>query len=171
MKRKTLLIIMLLALGAPWAAWGQKTLPYEYGFENNDLTGEGWTRNSLSSNTNIYSIAKRTGNYGFLFYYYADPQYLISPELTGTSSGVTVEFYYKTSSTFFPRTFQVGYSTTTTDVSAFTFGDEITASDAEWTLLSLDCPAGTKYVAIKHENTSYGNLYLDDFIFEASTVI
>ena len=169
MNKKTLLIIMLLALGAPWAAWGQKTLPYEYGFENNDLTGEGWTRNSLSSNTNIYSIAKRTGNYGFLFYYYADPQYLISPELTGTSSGVTVEFYYKTSSTFFPRTFQVGYSTTTTDVSAFTFGDEITASDAEWTLLSLDCPAGTKYVAIKHENTSYGNLYLDDFIFEEYT--
>lgn len=166
MKRIHLLLILLMSLALPMAMWGQTTLPYEYGFENNDLAAEGWTRNSLSSSTNISSNAKRTGNYGFRFNYNADPQYLITPELSTTSSGVTVEFYYKTSSTYFPRTFQVGYSTTTTDVSAFVFGDEITASDAEWVLSSQDFPAGTKYVAIKHENTSYGNLYLDDFNFE-----
>lgn len=166
MKRKQLLLILLMSLALPLAMWGQKTLPYEYGFENNDLAAEGWTRNSLSSNTNISSNAKRTGNYGFRFYYNADPQYLITPELSTTSSGVTVEFYYKTSSTYFQRTFQVGYSTTTTDVSAFTFGEEITTSDADWALFGQDFPAGTKYVAIKHENTSYGNLYLDDFSFE-----
>ena len=166
MKRKHLLLVLLMSLALPLAMWGQKTLPYEYGFENNDLSSEGWTRNSMSSNTNISSNAKRTGNYGFRFYYNADPQCLISPELSTTTSGVTVEFYYKTSSTYFQRTFQVGYSTTTTDVGAFTFGDEITASDAEWALFGQDFPAGTKYVAIKHENTSYGNLYLDDFIFE-----
>ena len=120
----------------------------------------------MSSNTNISSNAKRTGNYGFRFYYNADPQYLISPELSTTTGGVTVEFYYKTSSTYFQRTFQVGYSTTNTDVSAFIFGDEITASDAEWAMFGQDFPAGTKYIAIKHENTSYGNLYFDDFIFE-----
>ncbi len=155
-----------MSLALPLAMRGQKTLPYEYGFENNNLSSEGWTRNSMSSNTNISSNAKRTGNYGFRFYYNADPQYLITPELSTTSSGVTVEFYYKTSSTYFQRTFLVGYSTTTTDVGAFTFGDEITASDADWTLFGQDFPAGTKYVAIKHENTSYGNLYLDDFSFE-----
>jgi hypothetical protein len=166
MKRKHLLLTLLMALAVPLAMWGQESLPYEYGFENNDLAGEGWTRNSLSSNTNISSNAKRTGNYGFRFNYNADPQYLITPELLTTSGGVTVEFYYKTSSMYFPRTFQVGYSTTTTDISAFVFGDEITASDAEWVLSSQDFPAGTKYVAIKHENTSYGNLYLDDFNFE-----
>lgn len=166
MKTKSLLLLLMLALGLPWAARAQKGLPYEYGFENNDLAAEGWTRNSMSSNTNINSNAKRTGNYGFRFNYNADPQYLITPELSTTSSGVSVEFYYKTSSTYFQRTFQVGYSTTTTDVSAFTFGDEITASDADWALFGQDFPAGTKYVAIKHENTSYGNLYLDDFSFE-----
>ena len=157
---------MLAALVTTGTLQAQKTLPYEYGFENNDLSSEGWTRNSMSSNTNINSNARRTGNYGFRFYYNADPQYLITPELSTTLSGVSVEFYYKTSSTYFQRTFQVGYSTTTTDVSAFTFGDEITASNADWALFGQDFPAGTKYVAIKHENTSYGNLYLDDFSFE-----
>ena len=166
MKRKTLLLLTIMVLLMPLAMWGQKTLPYEYGFENNDLSSEGWTKNSLTSNTKIYSSAKRTGNYGFRFYYNDEPQYLISPELSSTTGGVTVEFYYKTSSTYFPRTFQVGYSTTTTNVNDFIFGDEITASDAEWAMFGQDFPAGTKYVAIKHENTSYGNLYLDDFIFE-----
>ena len=166
MKNRHLLIV-LFALLMPLAMWGQKTLPYEYGFENNDLASEGWTRNSLASSTAIKKGAKRTGEYGFQFYYEADPQYLISPELTGTSNGVTVEFYYKNSSTYFPRTFQVGYSTNTTAVGDFTFGDEITASNAEWTNFSQTFVAGTKFVAIMFNNTSFGNLYLDDFVFEA----
>lgn len=166
MRRKSLLLLTILFLLMPLAMLGQKTLPYEYGFENNDLSSEGWTRNSMSSNTAISTNAKRTGSYGFRFYYNADLQYLISPELSTTTGGVTVEFYYKTSSTYFQRTFQVGYSTSNTNVNDFIFGDEITASDTEWAMFGQDFPVGTKYIAIKHENTSYGNLYLDDFIFE-----
>ena len=167
MNNKTLLIIMLLALGAPWAARAQETLPYEYGFENNDLTGEGWTKNG-STNSKPYEYAKRTGSYGFRFYCTSlyPEQYLVSPELTTNEVGTMVEFYYKAPST--AQTFQVGYSTTSSNViSDFTYGDPITTSDNNWNVFSQTFSSETKYIAIKYTTTSsYTYLYLDDFVFE-----
>lgn len=169
MKTKSLLLLGVLALGLPWAARAQqapKTLPYEYGFENNDLAAEGWTRYSTSSNTNIKTSAKRTGSYGFQFYYTVDPQYLISPELTPAVNGTVVEFYYKT--WYSNQTFQLGYSTTTNAVDAFTFGESITATDnGSWIAVSETLAADTKYVAIKYtDGSSYASVYFDDFSFE-----
>ncbi len=167
MNNRTLLIIMLLALGAPWAARAQETLPYEYGFENNDLTGEGWTKNG-STNSKPYEYAKRTGSYGFRFYCTSlyPEQYLVSPELTTNEVGTMVEFYYKAPST--AQTFQVGYSTTSSNViSDFTYGDPITTSDNNWNVFSQTFSSETKYIAIKYTTTSsYTYLYLDDFVFE-----
>lgn len=169
MKTKSLLLLCVLVLGLPWAARAQeapKTLPYEYGFENNDLAAEGWTRYSTSSNTNIKTNAKRTGNYGFQFYYTVDPQYLISPELTPADNGTVVEFYYKT--WYSNQTFQLGYSTTTNAVDAFTFGESITATDnGSWIAVNETLAADTKYVAIKYtDGSSYASVYFDDFSFE-----
>jgi len=170
MKIKQLLTFLLLTLLMPLAMWGQKTLPYEYGFENNDLATEGWTLNTCSSNTKIYQYAKRTGDYSFRFYYTSScsEQYLISPELSATTNGTVVEFYYKPSSS--SHTFQVGYSTTTGDLSAFTYGDEITTSGTQWTNFSETFSAETKYIAIKYTSGSaYTSLYFDDFSFEEYT--
>ena len=167
MKTKSLLLLLMLVLGLPWAARAQKTLPYEYGFENNDLTGEGWTKNG-STNSKPYEYAKRTGSYGFRFYCTSlyPEQYLVSPELTTNEVGTMVEFYYKAPST--AQTFQVGYSTTSSNViSDFTYGDPITTSNNNWNVFSQTFSSETKYIAIKYTTTSsYTYLYLDDFVFE-----
>jgi len=168
MRRKSLLLLTILFLLMPLAILGQKALPYEYGFENNDLTSEGWTLNTCSSNTKIYQYAKRTGDYGFRFYNTSScsEQYLISPELSTTTNGTVVEFYYKSSSSS-AHTFQVGYSTTTNDISAFTYGDEISTSGTQWTAFSQIYTSETKYIAIKYTSGSTNtSLYFDDFNFE-----
>ena len=167
MKRKSLLLLLMLALGLPWAARAQKTLPYEYGFENNDLAAEGWTLQNCHESSGISTSSKKTGSYGFCFYYTdTPPQYLISPELTANGYGILTEFYYKNYNSCCPETFQVGYSTTTNAIDAFVFGDVITASNQQWTLYNNSFPAGTKYVAVKCTSDFQFFLYLDDFRFE-----
>jgi hypothetical protein len=166
MKRKALLFLIILAFGLPWMASAQKTLPYEYGFENHDLTTEGWTMLSSSFSTGI-AASGHSGEYGFMFYKSPDPQYLISPELSTATNGLAVEFYYKSSAASYPKPFRVGYSTTGNGVSDFTFGDEITTTNGQWTFFSQTFDRNTKYIAIKYEyNASYTGLYIDDFNFE-----
>ena len=171
MNNRTLLIIILLALGVPWAAWGQKSLPYEYGFENNNLASEGWTKQTCAASTGIQNSAKRTGSYGFRFYYFSSypQQYLISPELSGATNGVDVTFHYKNYYSFYTESFQVGYSTTTAAIADFVFNEETTSTTTNWTEYFNTLPAGTKYVAIKYAPTSGYYLYLDDFTFEATS--
>ena len=75
MKKKSLLLILLMALIAPWAV-AQQALPYSYGFEDNDLSIDGWTtQNPSGLNASEFGInknAKKTGNYGFRFSSYND---------------------------------------------------------------------------------------------------
>ena len=73
-------------------------------------------------------------------------QYLITPELHGTSDMLLSFDYYADPST---ETFMVGYSSTTSDVSAFTWSNEETATSTQATYY-MSLPAGTKYVAIKY---------------------
>ena len=164
MKKKVFSLMMALVLGLFGLAQAQVSLPYTEGFEN----GIGnWTV-SFNSSLVSGSYGVHSGSYAFCFHWTTNPpQYLISPELTGADNGVEVSFYYYNQSTYYTETFQVGYSTTTNAVSAFTFvGSEITAPH-EWTEYTETFPAGTKYVAIK--NTSYDAYYMcvDDFTFTA----
>jgi endonuclease I len=165
MKRIHLLIIML-ALLVPLAMWGQKTLPYEYGFENNSLYGEGWAMGGSSFSLGIASGSGHTGSCYFQFYGTADPyQYLVSPELSETTNGILVEFYYKNSSTASSQSFQVGYSTEGSSIADFSYDDEvITASNAKWTFYSKVFPIGTKYISVRR-NSASSYLYVDDFYF------
>ena len=115
--------------------------------------------------------AAHTGNYGFVFNYTSNPpQYLISPELEGTENGISVSFCYKNCSADYPETFCVGYSTTTSDIDAFTWSDELTAEDTQWTeYTSTILTKDVKFVAIKHTSDNQLKLCLDDFIFEVPT--
>ena len=135
---RLLLLILLVAFSGATPVWADvQNLPYSYGFENDLLTLEdGWTKylaTNLTNNNNecgIAGAAKKTGSYGFRFSSAntsgANAQYLISPELNG-SSGVNVSFYYKSSNTgtYGTESFKVGYSTTDTDVANFTWDEEI----------------------------------------------
>ena len=166
MKHLRLFLMLLMAAMLPLAMQAQQALPYSYGFEDNDLSADGWTRSDCHSSTGITTSSKMNGDYGFSFHWSTTPpQYLISPELTGTTSGVDVSFYYKKGGSF-TETFMVGYSTTDASSSSFTWGEEITAS-SDWTLYNDFFPAGTKYIAIAYTANDQYYLYLDDFTFAA----
>ena len=149
------------------------SLPYECGFEN-DMGGfymvdcnVDWTAGIYYNNyTGRRAQAKHDGEVGFQFFAYAPwnqkPQYLISPRFAGNAN-ILMSFYYKNISSGYHEIFQVGYSTTTDDLSTFTWSDEITASNAEWNRYESDFPPETKYFAIKY--ISEYKLYLDDFSF------
>lgn len=166
MKKVRLFLMLLMAAMLPLAMQAQQALPYSYGFEDNDLSADGWTKVDCQSSTGITTSSKMNGDYGFSFHWSTTPpQYLISPELTGTTSGVDVSFYYKKGGSF-TETFMVGYSTTDASSSSFTWGEEITAS-SDWTLYNDFFPAGTKYIAIAYTANDQYYLYLDDFTFAA----
>ena len=141
-----------------------QSLPFTEGFEG-DLNC--WTLVDCNSMTGKSSWTHYTGNYTFRFHFNkTPPQYLISPELTTTSAQKTVSFWYKNDQgTFnsFVETFQVGYSITTSDPSAFQWSNEITASNHQWTPYEDNFPANTKYIAIKYNSNDQYGLFIDDF--------
>ena len=170
MKKRNLLLMLLLAIGLPWAANAQKAIPYSYGFEDSNLATDGWTQQTSSSSSRIYSGGNaHEGNYLFGFHYSENPGYLISPLLMGTNNGVALEFYYANYSSSYNEKFQVGYTTdeNVTDPSAFTYGAEITCQTIapSYTKYENTFPAGTKRIAIKYIYTNGFYLYLDDFSF------
>ena len=165
------LLMLFVTLFSFTSARAQQALPYEYGFENNDLAADGWTLVDCHANTGINNSAKYEGSNAFRFYYSTTPpQYLISPEFDGTSA-MTVTFMYKVQSASWAETFQVGYSTTTNDVDAFTWGTEVSKNDTQWEQYETDFPVGTKYVAIKLNSNDQFNLYLDNFEFTVASSV
>ena len=174
MRKVTILFAALLSFAG--ATMAQKSLPYSYGFEDYNLDQDGWTTyfgTSLSKNNNeckIVGDAKKTGSYGFRFSSYntagANAQYLISPELNA-SNGVDVSFAWKVSHGQYSESFKVGYSTTNTDVSSFTWDEGTTSNSTSWKNYENSFPAGTKYVAIYYYSNYCGRLYVDDFSFTA----
>ena len=168
--KKVYFLLLLLAMLVPWAANAQQSLPYSYGFEDNDLSADGWIAQVTSSSSGIKSSANHNGTYGFVFNYSEENGYLLSPILTGTTNGVILSFYYKEySNSYGDEQFYVGYTTdeSNTDPSTYTYGDIVTASTS-WQMYEELFPAGTKRVAIKYVFNDAFYLYLDDFTFEAA---
>ena len=167
-----LLLTLALVIGWGSSAWAQKTLPYAYGFENNDLATEGWTMN-VGGNTGIYngSSYSHESSYSFRFYGTTNTQCLFSPELANSATGIDVSFYYNSFTKYSSRTFNVGYSTTSTDISSFTWlSNDITYTAEGWFQFSESFPTGTKYIAIRHTaNNEYQPFYIDDFSVSVST--
>ena len=173
-KRKLLLFMLFAMIAGASPAWAQKELPYEYGFEDYNLATDGWTtQNPSGKNSSEFAIvgaAKKTGSYGFRFSSYSDrgenTQYLISPELSAPT-GVTVTFSYcASSSNSGGEKFKVGYSTTDTELSSFTFGSEYAPQSTSWQTFEETFPEGTKYVAVYYYPNYQYRLYVDDFTFK-----
>ena len=144
------------------------SLPYSCGFENGM---PGWHQVDHNHNfnidyTGISEEARHDGAYGYLFEAYQEnpvPQYLISPGLPNDVP-ISVSFYFRNFASPNFETFQIGYSTTTRDIDAFTWGDEFTKESVEWCKYTYDFPTGTQYVAVKYKSNKY-QLFLDDFEF------
>ena len=167
---RNLALVALMCV--PWVTQGQQAIPYSYGFEDNDLSADGWILSgSTSSNTKIYSESDAPeGSYLFKFHYSEQGAHLISPLLTGTENGVNVTFKYMRSSSTssYAEKFKVGYTTdeNVTDPTEFTYGDEIVTTTS-WEEYESTFPAGTKRIAIKYIYIDGYYLRLDDFNFFA----
>jgi uncharacterized repeat protein (TIGR02543 family) len=154
-----------------WTGYGESynvrycTAIFEEGFEN----GLGsWTMQNQESSTGIYSTA-HSGSKGFRFNNRSNPpQYLMSPELTNVDEDALLEFYYMNSFSNYTETFHVGFSSTTNNADAFTFGEEITASDTQWHLYQVTVPAGTKYICWELTSDDKRFLYIDDIVVKAA---
>ena len=167
MKKKVFSLMMTLVLAFMGLAQAQVSFPYEYGFENNDLEAEGWSTVYTANTPGISSASAHTGTYSFRFSSYSSAssydQYLISPEMN-TTTAVTMKFWYRASSSYSTgEKFKVGYSTTNNQPSSFTFGEEVNATELDWTeTVEYTFPAGTKYVAIYYYADYQYYLYVDD---------
>lgn len=152
-----------------WTACEAFNLPYSYNFDNdNELNC--WSL--ISANNNMLGITTVDNNNVFIFSSYNSAssydQYLISPELNGTAGvGIDVEFKYRSyDGRGSGETFKVGYSTTTNDISAFTWGDEISTLSTDWIDYFGEFPAGTKYVAVYYYADYQYYFLVDDFNFD-----
>jgi len=136
-------------------------------FIGDTINGIGGTgTNPAGRNT----TAAHSGSYGFRFSSYTSSadynQYLISPELTVTGE---LKFYYKRYTSGTGEVFSVGYSTTTNDVEAFTWGDTINATTT-WQAYTQELPANAKYFAIHYLSEYQYYLYVDDITIGAHEV-
>ena len=178
-----LVLLVALFLGSS-NVWGQaKKLPYSYGFENNDLASEGWTivdgqsgsmTTGIASSNYAHNYSASDSKYVFRFYGNTnDAQYLVSPELEYSSTGIDVTLYWSALLTYGSgtRTFYVGYSTTTNEVKGENVFKWETATsgpvttDKAWYEHKVSFPVGTKYIAIKYAANVH--IYFDDFQIEA----
>ena len=148
------------------------TLPYTEGFEGDGINC--WTGGSMNTANSIGLTSEivHGGTYAIAFSSYNSAsnynQYLISPELN-TNDAIDVSFYYTRPSSYGDESFRVGYSTTTNDISAFTWEYDIANTTVtDWTLFKGIMPAGTKYVAINYYSNYQYYLVVDDFSFTVS---
>lgn len=163
--QKAIKVLALVALMAvPWAAGAQLSLPVTMDFES----GMGsWTTASTHSSTGLQSSGGHTAAACFRFYYSTNPpQYLISPELSPLTGPAQVEFWYKAQSDYYTESFMLGWSSTTNDPSAFTFGTEVTSNVTSYQKFEGLVPAGTKYVCIKYTANDQYYLYIDDIVIQ-----
>ena len=124
---------------------------------------DGWTEVNNGSSTGVYSGAPNSGTYMYGFVRNGtNTQYLITPELGEFEAGSLFAFYHLAYNA--DATVYIGYSSTTNDVSAFTWGSAqtVTASQA-YALYSEEIPTGTKYIAIRVSPvTSNAYYFIDD---------
>lgn len=181
MRKKSLALTLMLAFSCILGGnlMGQKNLPYSYGFENNNLAGEGWTMyNTVSYSTGIKSSSfAYNSNYCFGFCSNSgyNPQYLISPLLKNSSgeaiaTGITIDFYYKGASK--TMKFKVGYSTSDTPTSGtiddnFVWADEVSTTSTSYTQYNHNfekpISGNIKYIAIRFDLNNQPNSYYNYF--------
>ena len=170
--KKLKLLALLAALMLPLVTWAQQSLPISMDFEDATAFAQ-WTQTNCNSSSDRNTSQAHDGTYSYGFRYTYNPsQFLISPEFLA-SSPTAVSFWYRTGTLNYAEKFAVGYSTTTSDTSAFTWGQSVTVpGQSDWAEYTTTVPAGTKYVAIKSMAYDAYYLYIDDiYIGEPPTCI
>ena len=153
--------------------------PFKQDFEN-ELGN--WTFTSMNAandigatganHAGIHTIAAHNGSYGFRFSSYTQKtadetydQYLVSPELTVTGN---LKFYFKKYNTS-AETLYVGYSTTTNDLDAFTWSENL-APTTTWQEYTQELASDVKYIAFHYFGNYTYYVYVDDITIGAYDV-
>ena len=139
------------------------SLPADWTVIDNDQDGNGWTNltpshiNWLTPHSGTNVVGSFSWNNGTL----TPDNYLITPLVAGATS---VKYYFTVSETYPTEHYAVMASTTGKAIGDFTIIFEETATSAsDWTERIVDLPAGTKYVAFRHYNsTNQHCILLDD---------
>ena len=141
-----------------------RTAAYQTAYFEDDFDethGASWTQ--IDGYTNYYWSG--TSDYFVMMGYDGSGEigYAITPELSGEyEEGSFVYFEYRTIPADSLRIFKVGYSSTTADLEAFTWGEEVTTTANQWRYFYELIPAGTKYVAIQHTDEYEGVAFVFD---------
>jgi len=171
--QKFLRFLMLAALFLPFALRAQVSLPLSMDFEDASSLSQ-WTLTNCVSTTGRTTSQAHESTACFGFHWTTSPsQFLISPEFDAASGTEAISFWYKTTSDYYTESFEVGFSSTTNDTTAFTWSTAVNISTTiPWTEYTLPVPAGTKYVAIKSSAYDAYWLYIDDiYIGDAPTCL
>lgn len=139
-------------------------------FEGSSLP-DGWTFTSMNTENEVRTgVEKGIGTndtYGFRFSSFSSAndynQYLISPELAVAGK---LQFNYKKSENG-TELFKVGYSTTTSSLDAFTWGNEIEASSQSWETYEQKLPEDVKYIAINYCSNYMYDLDIDNITIKS----
>lgn len=159
------LLSLLMTLGGTSPAWAYDIL--SEGFESNSLSTNGWTTSNPGSSA-ISTDAKKTGSYGYKFYYYSSggPRYLISPVLNipANATNTKLSFFYKNYASYGTptETFRVGTSTTDNSTASFSWSEDITINTKTWTEFEQNLDNNVKYIAIQYKSGDQYYLYIDD---------
>lgn len=153
-----------------------ETLPLYESFEGSTipptcwtiLYGEGATTNTVNPVTHSNEVYT-SGNHSFRFSSYNATnnynEYLITPALPNNLPK-TLSFDYRGSER--AETFRIGYSTSTQDLGAFVWENDIVWSLAEgWvSYFNAAIPANAKYIAIHYKSTHQAYLYIDNLTID-----
>ena len=98
----------------------------------------------------------------------AADHWLISPELSGDAQ--TISFYARAiTAQYGAETFEILASSTDNAPASFTIvGTTRSLESTEWTEVTADLPAGTRYFAIRHTSTDIFGMFIDDVTFAAN---
>ena len=155
------------------------TFPYIQSFEQPTAPASCWTlaygdgtgsTNPMVHTTDIgYDLTTvPDGNRVFRFSSYTSTsdynQYLISPEFSGIN--LELSFSYANSDDYGDDNIRVGYSSTTADTSAFTWGPWLNPGTTSWSTFIDTMPLGTKYFAIHYYGDYAYYTYVDNVIVD-----
>ena len=174
MSKKSLLMMLLLALLVPWAASAQESIPYTEGFENmstaSDLTDAGWISYQSHSGSFLAIEASssyvHTGTKALLIDSWdagSNSDYVILglPTVDAAINTLQITFSYKISSSY-GGNMEVGYLTNVGDASTFVSLQTCanSTSYATETVELNGAPNDAARIAIKY--IGYYRCYVDD---------
>ena len=153
--------------------------PFYEDFEDEESFADNWTFISMNAANaiggsgsypaGIYSDVGNNGSNGFRFSSYSSAsdynQYLVSPLLTVSGE---LNFYFRKPNNYLEN-FYVGYSTTTNDLEAFTWTEDLVPTTS-WQDYTLNLPSNVKYIAFHYYGNYTYHVYLDDITIGANGI-